>query len=312
MTAQAPEDEDLLETARERPEESDVDTLVSILEWDDNQARNVALMALAHVAADDPSRVVEHTDDVIERLDDEFPVAQTSATQVLAKIAPEYPEAVEPALPQLVEKLTQMPPLNGYRAGRAMAPILRENPEAFLPYTDDLIDVVEEPPSPGIPSAEELKEMPNEKRKKIEETLEDRTDEARADIFRCYGIQEIAAHALVEISEIEPEAIADRTEDLRPGLTAEPSVVTAATLDVLANVGQEDLAAVEPLLEDVLDLLWDTPTNVRVHAVQTLGFVGVTEAVEPLRELAESDAPEVTEDLAELAEETADFLEAQD
>lgn len=117
MTAQAPEDEDLLETARERPEESDVDTLVSILEWDDNQARNVALMALAYVAADDPSRVVDHTDEIAERLDDEFPVAQTSATQVLAKIAPEYPEAVQPALPQLVEKLTQMPPLNGYRAG---------------------------------------------------------------------------------------------------------------------------------------------------------------------------------------------------
>lgn len=311
MSAQPPEDEDILETARESPEEADVDQLVELLGNDTNQIRNVALMSLSYVAQDDPSRVVEHTDEIIERIDDEFPVAGSSALQVLAHIAPDHPEPVLPALPQLIDKLDEMPPLTGYRAGQALGALLQHDPEAFEPYTDDLIDILWQPPDPGLPRGEELREMPKEERQKVQDILESRGNDARKDVFRCWGIQEIAANALVEISEFNPDAVSHRIDEIAEALDAEPPIVQGATLDTIANVGEDDPEAVSHLVDDIVEMTQDGPTSIRAHAVQALGFIGATEAVDDLRAVADSDEREVTEDLAELAAETADFLEAE-
>lgn len=309
MSAQPPEDEDILTTAKESPELVDVETLIELFSADTGRVRNEALMALKYVARDDPERVLPHVDEIVERIDDDFPVAGSNALQVLADIAPEYPERVQPALPKLIEKLGEMPPLTGYRAGRALTPLLQHDPEAFEPYADDLIDIVGDPPDPGLPRGEELQEMPEEKREKMQDILESRGNAAREDVFRCWGIQELATNALVEISESTPEAVAPRIDEVARGLESDALPVRTATLDTIANVAEYDQDAVAPLVDDIVPLAQEGQTTVRAHAIQALGFAGATEAVEDLRAVAESDEPEVTEDLADLAIETAEFLE---
>lgn len=312
MTEQTPpEDEPILETARENPEAVDLEKILPLLDREEGQARNVALMVLARVADDDPDRVVDHSDEIVEMLEDGFPVAESSAAQVLANIVHEHPEAVRPAIPELIDMLDQIPPLTGYRAGRSLGPLLDYAPEDFVSEADRLIDVVNEPPDPGIPDGEELMEMDEDERKELEDRLSSRREEARHDIARCFGIREVAANALVEVTDIEPEAVAPRVEDLVPAFFPDPPVVQAAAIDTVANVGKHDPAAVDPVVDDLIEVTQTQVNSIRAHAIQALGYAGATGAIDPLRELATDDDPELTDELQELAAETADFLENQ-
>ncbi|AGN01121.1 hypothetical protein L593_05860 [Salinarchaeum sp. Harcht-Bsk1] len=316
MTEQSPpeppEDEQILTTARERPGQVDVEALVEVLDADEGQARNEALMALGRVADYDADMVVEYTDEFIESLNDGFPVAESSAAQVLSRIANEYPEEVRPAIPRLIEMLDQIPPLTGYRAGRTLAPLLAEFPEDFVSEADQLIDVVNDPQDASVPTEEDYERMDNEERAKTEDRLQSRAQQARADVARSFGIREIAANSLVEVSERAPEAVAPRIEDLTPALFTDPPIAQAATIDTIANIAQHDPDAVDPVVDDLIEVTQTQVNSIRAHAIQALGHAGATEAADPLRELAASDDPELTEELQDLAAETADFLEAQD
>lgn len=307
MADQAPEDEAILETARESPEKVDVEKVVALFDADQSQVRDVALTCLIYVAHDDSDRVAEVSDEVIERLDDEFPVAGSTATAVLSSIASERPDAVRPALPKLVRKLDEHPPLTGYRAARALTPLLEYDPEGFVPEADYLLDVLVDPPEVWAPSSEELRELPADEREKLESILESRRDEIAKDTARAKGIREFAANALVEVADREPDAIADRLGELAPALSNDPPIARAATIDVIANVAQSDPEAAKPTIDALIDRLDDDAEFVRGHAVRALGFAEATEAVEPLRELAEAD-----DDLGELATETADRLADRD
>lgn len=309
MSDKPPESEPILETARNDPELVDVEKVLSLLDMEEGQARNEALMALAHVADHDPDLVVEHTDRFIEALDDGFPVAESSAAQVLSRISPEYPDRVVPAIPRLVEMLDDVPPLTGFRAGRTLVPLLAHAPEEFLPKTEKLVEVLTNPPDPGIPSQEELEQMPNEQRKQVEERLEERQDEARKDIARTFGIREFTANALVEITEREPERVAPHVDEMAEWVDDGPTIVRAATIDAIANVAQHDQSAAEPAIDRLIHVAQTDANSVRAHAIQALGYAGATEAVEPLREVAASDDEELDDDLRDLATETADFLE---
>lgn len=305
MTERAPADEPILETAREDPAKVDVDKVVSLLEAEQGQVRNVALRCLNLVARDDADRVAPVTDEVIEALDDEFPVAGTTATAVLARIAADRPDAVRPALSKLVENLEENPPLRGYRAARALSPLLEHDPAGFVPEADALLDVLVDPPEVWAPSPAELRELPSDERERITSLLASRRDAIAKDVSRTEGIREFAAHALVEVAEREPDAIADRLEELPPALTNEPALARAATVDVIASVAKADPAAATPTIDALIERLEDDVEFVRVHAVRALGFAEATEAIEPLRDLAAAD---VDDDLRALADETATWL----
>lgn len=309
MSDQAPESESILETAEENPEAVDVDKVVGLLDHEEGQARNVALMALVRVANHDPDLVVDHTDRFIDALDDDFPVAASTAAQVLSRISPEYPEKAAPAIPRLVDMLDDIPPLTGYRAGRALVPLLEYDPEAFVAGADRLVDVLTNPPSPDIPKEDEWAEMDPEEREKTNEILESRAFEAKQDIARAFGVRELTANALVEVTEREPELVADRIDEIAEWVDDGPPIVRNATIDTVANVAKHDQAAVEPAIDPLIGIALNDSTSVRAHAIQALGFAGATEAIEPLRVVAESDAGELNDDLRELAAETADFLE---
>lgn len=310
MSERPPEDEPILETARENPDAVDLDKILPLLDADLGQARNEALNVLFELAEDDPDRVVEHVDLVVERLDDEFVLAASTAAQVLASVGQEQPEEVLPAMPELVDMLDQLPPLVSYRAAGALIPLLSHDPDAFVPYADDLVDVLVDPPDPGIPTEEELQEMSPEEREEMKERLSSREKQARQDIARSYGVQEFAANAVVEVAEREPQLVADRAGELPPAFAEDPPIVQTATLDAVASVAEHDPDAVDPIVDDLIALSQRTTVNsVRAHAIQALGYAGATEAIEPLREIAASDDPQLKDDVRELATDTADFLE---
>lgn len=304
MSTGVPDDEAILETARTDPEAVDLERVVALFDADQSQVRNVALRCVRFVANDDPSRVAAISEHVIERLDDEFAVAGSTAAAVLARIASDHPGAVRPARSTLVGKLDENPPQTGYRAARALAPVLEDDPAGFVPEADVLFDVLVDPPEVWGPESAELQDLSPEKRESITNLLASRRDEIMTDKARARLVREFAAHALVEVSALEPDAIADRLEELPPALTRDPPLARAATIDVIANVAREEPAAAAPVTEALIDRLEDDKRVVRTHAVRALGFAEATNAVEPLRAVAE----EADGELGELAADTADWL----
>ncbi|GAB3691432.1 hypothetical protein GCM10028857_28820 [Salinarchaeum chitinilyticum] len=311
MSEEPPDDEHLLETVREDPTSVEVDAIVKLLDHEMGTFRNIGLMALSTIASEHPDRVVDHVDVVIDHLEDEFPVAESTAAQVLSRIAPEYPEAVRPAIPRLVELLDEMPPLTGYRAGRAIGPLLEHYPEDFAAEVDKLLAITDDLPDTGVPTEAELDEMEPEIREKVMDQLSARGDEVEHDIQRVYGIREMTLHALVEVSEVDPESLVGRLTEIEQAFDADPPIARGAAADVVANVAKHDPSAVEPVIDDVIEIARTDIRVARVHAIQALGFAEAPEAVEPLREVAESDEEAVSEEVKELATETADFIEAQ-
>ncbi|WP_222920185.1 HEAT repeat domain-containing protein [Natrinema sp. SYSU A 869] len=304
MSMQAPDDQVLLETAQNDPENVDIDAVVALLDAEQGQVRTTALQCLRVVAADDPGRVAAVSDSVIERLDDEFPVVGSIATAVLAPVADEHPDAVRPALPLLVDKLDEHPPQTGHRAVRALTPLLEADPTELVPAADALLDVVADPPAVWAPESAELRERPSEQRDAITDLLASRRDEIAKDRARVNGIREFAAHALVEVTATAPDAIADRLDELSPALSNDPPLARAATIDAIANVAADNPTAATPTVNALIDRLADDAEFVRAHAVRALGFAEATDAIRPLRELAD----EGDDEFHDLAEETADWL----
>lgn len=305
MTEQAPDERSILEAAEEDPDEVDVEAVLAVLEADQGTPRVVALRSLTLLAQDDPDRVIDHVDRIIEALEDGFPPAESAAARLLSVLAQDYPGEVRPALAELVHMLDQDPPMTGYRSARALAQLLYHDPEGFVPHADYLLDVLVDPPEVYAPTPEELKEMPDGERERVKNLLESRREAIAQDTARTYGIRELAANALVEVADVEPDAVSDRIDELPSVLSEEPGVVRAATIDVIANVAQEDPDAVEPAVEALIRVVEEDVESVQAHAVRALGYANATEAIDSLRDLAQAD---VDPELSGLAADTADFL----
>jgi len=301
--------EAILETARDDPDALEVSMLLELYDAGDGTTRTLVLRSIAHIARDDPSRVVDHTERVRAALDDGYPVAEGAAALICLELAADYPEAVRPAVPRLVGMLDEVPPRKGYRAAQALAPLLEDGAETFVPVADELAAVVEDPPEVETPGPEELAEMSDAERKQRTETLSSRREEIQQDLSRTYGIQEFAAHALVEVATAEPEALFDHVDALRMGLHAEPAAVRAASADTLATLAGADPDAIDAAVEDLVTLVGADTNGVQAYAIRALGQAVVTDAVDPLREVAADD--DIDEDLADLAGQTADFLADQ-
>jgi len=310
MARENTDPEAVLEAARDNPDAVEVSSLTAALEESDGTTRTLLLRSMAHVARDDPDRVVDHADRVREALDDGYPVAEGAAALVCLELAFDRPEAVRPAVPRLVGMLEEVPPRKGYRAAQALVPLLEDDPAAFVPVADDLAAVLADPPEVETPAPEELAALPDHEREQRTETLSSRREELQQDLSRTYGIQEFAAHALVEVANQEPDTLFDRVDALRTGLHAEPPAVRAASADALATLAGENPDGIDPALDDLIDVVGADTTGVQAYAVRALGQAIATEAVGPLREVARDD--DIDEDLADLAARTADFLADQE
>lgn len=305
MSEQVRELESFLETAREEPESVDVEAALELLDVDESTVRLAGIRALTAIARDDVDRVVGHADRFVEALDDGFPPAESAAARLLSVIGEEEPAATRPALSPLVHMLDQEPPMTGYRSAKALAPLLEYDPAGFVPHADYLIDVLVDPPEVYAPTPDEIAELPAEEREHVTDVLESRREQIAQDTARTYGIREIAANALVEVAERDPDAVIDRIDELPPVLSEDPPIVRSATIDVLGTVAQEDPAAVEPAVDALIEVVETNGEQVQAHAVRALGYAEATEAIEPLRELAAAD---VDDELRGLAADTADYL----
>ncbi|MFC4987520.1 HEAT repeat domain-containing protein [Saliphagus infecundisoli] len=286
----------LVDTARSDPDAIDGKDVETLLADDREEMRNTGLKVLVGLAIDDPDRVVPFADDVVDCLDESYGLARSHAALVCWLLAEERPDLVELAIPKLVANLRDIAPLYRFRAARAVAALGRQRPASFVDHADGLVAaIVEGPnlPEPGEPTPPDA-----------EETI----DLPEPDLARSAATKEVAANVLVAVAGEAPAVVADRFPDLVPELEHDDQVehVRGGIVDAIGRVARADPAAAESAIDPLIDLLEDDSRLVRSRAIRALGYAEAAGAVEPLREVAESDPDP---DVRDLASETADWLE---
>ncbi|ELZ26364.1 hypothetical protein C475_09097, partial [Halosimplex carlsbadense 2-9-1] len=107
-------------------------------------------------------------------------------------------------------------------------------------------------------------------------------------------------------AEGDPETAADHLDAL-VGLFDTPDVtVIGAAIDAVSEIAQADPDAAAEAYDALVACLNHTNDTVRARAIRALGYLGDDRAVDPLEDRARV---ETDEDVADLAEETAAFLD---
>lgn len=306
MTEQLKQAQALLEMSKSDPSAVDLKEAEDLLKADGNTVRNVTLKALVAVAAEEPDRVASMSEQVIDALDDPFPVASSMAAMVLSVLARDRPEVVRPAVPALIRMLDDETPMFRFRAAGAIMAVCNSHPETFVEHADELVDVLvagqKIDPQTDV-SVTDSQAVPVNGDLSIKEHTF--TREQQKQRLRSQSAREVTVNVLVEVAKIDPSVYACRISDLA-SLTSDSSPpVRGAILDVITRVAEDDPDAVRGSTEVLIDRLDDDDKFVRAGAIQALGAADATEAIEPLREVAESDSDE---DVAELARSTVGSL----
>lgn len=306
MSEQLERAQALLETAKSEPAAVDLDVVDDLLGADGNTVRNVTLKALVAVAAEEPDRVASMSERVIDALDDPFPVASSMAAMVLSVVAMSRPEVVRPAVPALIEMLDDETPLFRFRAVGAIAAVSDSHPEALVEHADELVDVLVGGPKIDPQTDVTVTDSqagPVNGPSSIRENTFARQQQKQQ--FRSQSARGVTATVLVEVVKVDPSVCARRIADLA-SLTSDDSVpVRGSILEVIAHVAEDDPDAVQGTTDALLDRLDDDVEFVRMWAIRALAAADATEAIDPLREVTESDPDE---DVAELAASTVDSL----
>lgn len=299
----------LAEKSLEDPDSIDLEAAIEYLDHDEwGQVREWALRSIYHVTKEDPERLEAVIDEVRPHLEDEFLVAKNTAALLFITQARCNPEPVRESVPELLGLLDQDPPILRFRAAGALAPLLIDHVDVFIPHTDRLVEVLVDTPEVVLtPDEEELEELDKETFEMIRETANNREEQYERDVKRSQGVREFAANAIVEVAELEPDRVTGHVPALAQSINDDRPVVRTALLDTMSIVAQEDPAAVSPAIPAIRNRLGDEVMFVQAHAIRALGFAEAAEAIDDLRELA---AHEDDESVAELARDTADWLEA--
>lgn len=290
----------LVERAGSDPDAIDLEEIEDLLDDDWEEMRNTGLKVLVGLATDDPNRVVPFVDDVIDCLDESYGIARSHAALVLSLLADDHPDLVGPAIPTLIDNLDDPTPLYRYRAARAIARQSQSTPESFVEHADALIDTLIDGPSVSKPEP-----ATDAGQREIAQT---KKEQLEPDFMRSAATKEVVANVLVEVAREDASVCSKRLSDLLPVLSDDESVPHArgAIVEVIRHVVVADPDTLDATIDPLLGLLDDDATFVRARAIRALGFAEATEAVDPLRTVAESDPDE---DVRELAVETADWLE---
>lgn len=277
-----------------------VDLIVAGLESDDNLVRKKAATLNAALAAEDVELVLDHLDRTFDLLDDERAVVIRETVVALMWVAEERPDALEDGVADLVGVLTHDLPLIQNYGAQAVQLLGAERPEWFVPHVESVVDVVEH---------ERINPLSDDGVEKMnQDTAEQYRELNHAEDRRHMAARTVAGHVLIELSDIDPAAVAPHADRLVDLLSHDSLGTRTWSAAAIGNLAQYDADLVADAVDPLGELAANSDEMAAANAVTALGHIGDDGAVEPLREAADDDS--VDEDVRALASETADFLES--
>lgn len=251
------------------------------------------------VVEEDPDALLPLVDDLADLLEDENVSAAQQAGTVLLGVATERPDELTDAVPSIVTLATHDVNAVQLIGAQLLSKVVVERPAAAASEVDRLIPILRDHPGPFEPSAGADVVDDQETR----QTIITHEQEEHGMQLQTQGT---IANVLVAVAEAEPSAFVDHVDELVELVDHEDPSISGLAVETLTEVGEAHPDVVAPAYEHFVDALDHDDQRVYVRAVRALGVLGDDRAVEPLRELAESTDDE---DVSELADDTATFLE---
>ncbi|WP_436906919.1 HEAT repeat domain-containing protein [Halosimplex marinum] len=268
-----------------------------------NIRRNEAVQTLSRLSKEDPDEIRPFVDDLLALLDDErTTIAQQAGTALLA-VARERPEALADDVSSvfaLVEHDANSLELLGTQI---LVQVVLERPEAVASHLDRIAAVLKGR-SPAYERGEGIDMVDDEEAR---QTMLEHDKQEHQLLIQSQGR---LANVITAAAEGAPEAAAEHV-DAVIGLFDTPDVtVVGAAVDAVGEIARADpeAAAGAGAYDALVACLNHDREIVRARAVRALGHLGDDRAVGPLEDLARV---EDDEDLADLAAETAAFLDEQ-
>jgi len=288
-----------VDTGSDVLDDEDREQIREALASETNIRRNEAAQALSQLAERDPETVRPFVDDLLPLLDDDRnAVAQQAGTALLA-LAREHPEEFVgsvPAVFALIEREFNSLELLGTQI---VVQVVLEQPEAVAPHLDRIAAVLDGR-SPAYETTEGIEMVDDEEAR---QTMLEHDKQEHQLLIQSQGR---LANVLTAAAEGAPETAADHVDSLVGLFDSPDNTVVGAAIDAVAEIAQADPDAAAEAFDGLVACLTHTNDTVRARAVQALGHLGDDRAVGPLEDRARV---ENDEDLADLAEETAAFLD---
>lgn len=283
----------------------DDDELRAALESDDAVVRQRGTRVFSTLAARDPEALIPFADDMLARLDDDSLAVARHAGTAMVSLSDDHPEAITHDLAPVVKFAEH--DLGGIRmvGARVFGNVVVDHPEAVEPYVDRLVTAVAE--SEGTFTQSDLQGHVEEAQKHAENAVENVAQANKEEAQKRVVARAALANVVVAVAEHDPESVTHLTDDVRPLLDDPDPNVVGAALDVFGALAEDDPDSVSDDTDAVVECLDLDDEMLQARAIRTLGFAGATDSVERLRALADSAEDD---DVAELAAETAAFLEA--
>lgn len=282
------------------PESVDSAAVLAALEADRTTVRQRGARVCVTLASEDIDAVRPFTDALGRALRDDDPGVVQHAAAALTELATADPEAVGGVRPYAATLADS--PLGGVRIAGAqlLAAVAQQRPALLTTVVGELLDRLASPPArDDVDSVADC----------VDDRATQRTIQQHEQGERQRGrvARQVVANVAVAVAEADPDAVAGHADTVATITTDDDPVVRGAALDILAAVGQKSPDAVDPVAAAVVACLDADERVLRARAVKTLGHLNDERHVDVLREAAETDPDEA---VADLADETAAFLEA--
>ena len=278
----------------------DLDLVCEALHDGEGLVRDRAAALMQIVAQDAPESALDSLPAIVAGIEsDHINVTQKSVATVVV-LTDDHVDELEATVEPLIGTLHGAVPRTRTFSAKALSPIAEAHPEWFVPHVETLITIVAADFDDPLEGAPDLGEVDDNTAERFQQL-------SNEEIKQQFLARATAANLLFEAVKTDPSIGTDYVDDLLAADDGSDATVTAAVLDVLAVIGDEDPIAIEGAVEPLLEKLDHPDEQVRARAVKTLGFSGDDRAVEPLRELASDD--DAGDDLQDLAAQTADWIE---
>jgi len=253
------------------------------------------------VVQENPAALRPLVDDLVDLLEDDNVSAAQQAGTVLLGVAMEHPDELTDAVPAIVTLAEHDVNAVQLIGAQLLSKVVVERPAAAAPAVDRLVAILRDHPGSFEPS-EGTDQVDNQETR---QTIVAHEQEEHSMQLQTQGT---IANVLVAVAEAEPVAFLDHVDELVDLVDHDDPVIAGLAVETLTEVGEAHPDAIAPAYETFVDALDHEDQRVYVRAVRALGVLGDDRAVDPLRDLAESTDDE---DVEELAEDTATFLENQ-
>lgn len=279
--------------------ERDVADIREALQADEPITRQEGARTCKLVAQENPGALRPLVDDLVGLLEDDNVSAAQQAGTVLLGVATEHPDELTDAVPAIVTLAEHDVNAVQLIGAQLLSKVVVERPAAAAPEVERLISILHD--HPGSFESSEGADMVDDP--DTRQTIVAHEQEEHGMQLQTQGT---IANVLVAVAEAEPAAFRDHVDELIDLVDHDDSSLAGLAVETLTEVGEAHPDAIEPAYDRFVDALDHDDQRVYVRAVRALGVLGDDRAVEPLRDLAESTDDE---DVEELAEDTATFLE---